>query len=172
MSYPAEPRGNVFTRQVGPLPMWAWSGIALLAAILFYLWNRNRSSQNNSSVNSPGGVDSSLVPQFVNQTFVENTPPAAPPMKGPEKEPDDDSDDKGRLRGNPPHPPKFFTVTVTKTGWESTLTGIAKHFHVPGGAAALAKLNHIPSNAHLHPGQKLKVPFRPPGVTAVGEKED
>ena len=65
--------GNVFTRKLGPLPMWAWMGIALALAIVYYLYKKHTSSstssQNsaqNSSVNTPGGVDASLVPQFVN----------------------------------------------------------------------------------------------------------
>jgi hypothetical protein len=80
-------RGSVFTRKLGPLPMWGWMGIALLLAIGFYLFNKSRSGatstsgQSSATNNSPGGVDSSLVPQFINQTYVENSPPAAPPAQ-------------------------------------------------------------------------------------------
>lgn len=76
--------GNVFTRKIGPLPMWAWMGIALLVAVFYYLYKKNQSgssgsgAQSASTVNTPGGVDASLVPQFVNQTYVQNTPPSAP----------------------------------------------------------------------------------------------
>jgi hypothetical protein len=78
--------GNVFTRKLGPLPMWAWMGIALAIALVYYFWEKNKSSSSTSSTdtseNTPGGVDSSLVPQFVNQTYVNNTPPAAPTTTG------------------------------------------------------------------------------------------
>ncbi len=71
---------NVFTRKVGPLPVWSWAGIALLAVL--FIGMRKKASANNTSspstVDTPGGVDASLVPQFVNQTFVNETPPAAP----------------------------------------------------------------------------------------------
>lgn len=77
--------GNVFTRKIGPLPMWAWMGIALALAIVYYLYKKHESgsssstsSSQNSSMNTPGGVDASLVPQFVNQVYNQETPPTAP----------------------------------------------------------------------------------------------
>jgi hypothetical protein len=79
--------GNVFTRKLGPLPMWGWMGILLLVAILYYMWHKNQAnasgntsgaSASPSTVNTPGGVDSSLVPQFVNQVYNQETPPPAP----------------------------------------------------------------------------------------------
>jgi hypothetical protein len=82
--------GNVFTRKIGPLPMWAWMAIALVLALIFYLYSKNKAAsaaQNSGTastgaasggVNSPGGVDASLVPQFVNQNYENSTPPAAP----------------------------------------------------------------------------------------------
>lgn len=158
MSYPAEP-SNPLTNKLGPLPVWAWGGLALLVAILFYMYSKNKSNKaQNTAANTPGGVDASLVPQFVNQTFVENTPPAAPNMHTPEKEPDNDKDDK-KLRGKPIPGGVYEIITVTKTGWASTLQGISKQEKV--SVAEIAKLNHIPSNAHLHVGQKLKVPKEP-----------
>lgn len=89
MSMPEEPsRGNVFTRKVGPLPMWTWMGIALVLAIAYYLYKKHSSAGAASTAsstgvsgtagNTPGGVDASLVPQFVNQTYVSGTPPQAP----------------------------------------------------------------------------------------------
>jgi LysM repeat protein len=76
--------GNVFTRKIGPLPMWAWMGILLGVAGVYYMIKSKKSSsssstdQSTATNNTPGGVDSSLVPQFVNQTYVNPTPPAAP----------------------------------------------------------------------------------------------
>jgi hypothetical protein len=79
--------GNVFTRKLGPLPMWAWMAIALLIAVGYYLIKKKSSSASTntsgaasspSTVNTPGGVDSSLVPQFVNQVYNQETPPPAP----------------------------------------------------------------------------------------------
>lgn len=82
--------GNVFMRKIGPLPMWGWMGIALLLAFGFYLLEKHKSGatssqsgQSPNTVNTPGGVDSSLVPQFVNQTYTDVTPPASPPASAP-----------------------------------------------------------------------------------------
>ena|ERR1700733_2155916 len=91
MTTPAQPPkegassgGNVFTRKIGPLPMWAWMAIALLVALGYYMYHKSKSTTSvgssatgsGASTAGAGGVDSSLVPQFVNQTYVENTPPS------------------------------------------------------------------------------------------------
>jgi hypothetical protein len=59
----------------------------------------------------------------------------------------------------------FTTVTVVKwrgpgpnTPWNSTLSGIAEHYHVKGGAAELGKINHISNLNLIHVGQHIKVP--------------
>lgn len=79
--------GNVFTRKIGPLPMWGWMGIALLVAVFYYMYRKNKqgttgsgtgASSGGAAANTPGGVDASLVPQFVNQTYVQGVPPSAP----------------------------------------------------------------------------------------------
>lgn len=77
--------GNVFTRKIGPLPMWGWMAIAMLLAVFYYLYHKNQQSATASSTaatgaaaNTPGGVDASLVPQFVNQVYNQETPPTAP----------------------------------------------------------------------------------------------
>jgi LysM repeat protein len=79
---PSSSGGNVFTRKLGPLPTWGWMGIALAVALVYYFYSKNKSSsttaQTSATNNTPGGVDSSLVPQFVNQTYVNGSPPAAP----------------------------------------------------------------------------------------------
>lgn len=77
---------NVFTRKLGALPLWAWMGIGLAVALGYYYWKqstgsaagaKNAASQSASqSPEAAGGVDSNLVPQFVNQTYVQNQPPA------------------------------------------------------------------------------------------------
>lgn len=59
---------------------------------------------------------------------------------------------------------KYTTVTVGKftepnPPWDSTLSGIAAHYHVAGGYQTLAKLNGISNPNLIHEGQKIKVPI-------------
>lgn len=86
MSTPDQPTrggGNVWTRKYGIMPLWAWGGVVVLLALVYSLYKKHQAAQStsqtsNPSVNSPGGVDSSLVPQFVNQVYTQSEPPAAP----------------------------------------------------------------------------------------------
>lgn len=77
--------GSTFTRKLGPLPLWAWLGIFTAIVFAYSMYKKKGStttgagtSSGATSVNSPGGVDSSLVPQFVNQVYDSDTPPPAP----------------------------------------------------------------------------------------------
>lgn len=79
----SRPRSNVFMNKIGPLPMWSWMAILLVAVLLYSFYKKKSSSSANASAaqaagNAPGGVDSSLVPQFINQTYDNDQPPAAP----------------------------------------------------------------------------------------------
>ena len=61
------------------------------------------------------------------------------------------------------HRQKYRMVTVVPwrahdTPWDSTLYGIAVHYHVKGGYQELAKINHLKNPNDIHPGQKVKVP--------------
>jgi hypothetical protein len=78
-------QGNVFTKKIGPLPMWSWMAIILGLVLVYSFYKKSQgatSSANQSAAeaagNAAGGVDSSLVPQFVNQVYDQDTPPAAP----------------------------------------------------------------------------------------------
>lgn len=87
---PAESGGggkSPFTRKMGPLPLWAWMGIALGVLLAYSMWNKNKSanSQNaglnpfsTSQAQAPGSASSAnLIPQFVNQVYNQETPPPA-----------------------------------------------------------------------------------------------
>lgn len=78
--------GNVFLRKLGPLPMWTWMAIILLLGLMFYVVKgQNAKSASATAGGTPtsqaaGGVDSSLVPQFVNQVYGASSPPPAPSL--------------------------------------------------------------------------------------------
>lgn len=86
----ARSSGNVFTRKLGALPLWAWMGIGLAVALGYYYWKQSTGSgaaaksaaASAGAGQAAGGVDSNLVPQFVNQTYVQSAPPQ-PGMPGP-----------------------------------------------------------------------------------------
>jgi LysM repeat protein len=149
--------GNVLTRKVGPLPMWGWMAVGLLIAGLYYLYNKNKSSnstaQTTATNNTPGGVDSSLVPQFINQEYVNTTPPAAPnvtvnntvPIPPPPAPPSVTT---------PVSSPIFNGTYVVKKG--QTLADIAKQFGIT--REQLAHANGLGTGAGLRTGQTLHVP--------------
>lgn len=86
--------------------------------------------------------------------------PGVPPPKPPAPKP---PVTKKKAPAPKPKPQQYATVTVAKwtssnTPWNSTLSGIADHYHVSGGYQALAKLNGIKNPNLIYPGQKIKVP--------------
>lgn len=189
--------GNVFTRKVGPMPMWAWMGIALALAILYYLYKKNKansgnsqSTSQNSSVNTPGGVDASLVPQFVNQVYNQETPPVAPNVTVnntvPPSGPDNDNNPPVSTGGTPPvkgpktppnrvvtpHKVTYKTITVQPG---QTLQSLAQQYHttpdqiadIPGNVYVKGEVpgdkkvgQQLGSGAGLKTGMKIKVPVQ------------
>lgn len=162
--------GNVFARKMGPLPMWAWMAVGLLIAILIYMYNKNKNnngSASQSTVNTPGGVDSSLVPQFVNQVYDESVPPAAPNVTVNNTVPDNDNEPPPthnphnvkpparRPRGPAPKNPPLLARKYTVHKGE-TLDSIAAKFHVP--RVDIAHANGIGTGAGLRTGQVIRVP--------------
>lgn len=194
MTTPSEPRqsgGNVFTRKIGPLSMWVWMLIALAIAVTYYLYKKNSAnsttSNQNTAANTPGGTDSSLVPQFVNQTYTDVSPPSVTVNNNQTNNNNPPTSSKPPAPKPKPPPPKkkppttkggqqYTTVTVGQwpsgsggspsasqsggnAAWNSTLWGIATHYNVKGGYQALAKLNSISDPSLIYPGQKIKVPI-------------
>ena len=138
---PDQSSDNVFTRKIGPLPMWGWMAIALLLALFYYLYKKNSSSGGGASastVNTPGGVDSSLVPQFVNQNYAAPEPPEAPQM-------------------TTPVPTKTQTVNAfswTDTGQKWSLNELAKHLGI--SPKALKPSNEAAVDAVQSPNKKME----------------
>jgi LysM repeat protein len=168
--------GNVFTRKLGPLPMWGWMGIALALALVYYFYSKNKSAnsqaQSSATNNTPGGVDSSLVPQFVNQTYVDNTPPAAPNVTVNNTIPPTPPPGQPPPTITPPNPkppptrqpaaptePIFNGSYTVKKG--QTLAEVAKQFGIT--REQLAHANGLGTGAGLRTGQVLKVPNPAPG---------
>jgi hypothetical protein len=71
---------GIWKKKYGPLPLWGWA-LILLAAILGYLYykNRNSASTTASATTASDTTGAGQIPQFVNQTYTTVTPPAAAP---------------------------------------------------------------------------------------------
>jgi hypothetical protein len=117
---PARPSGSAAKRglqkKIGPLPLWAWGGLAIGGALAYYFAKgkgkksatTQPTAQPTAQATTPAvGTLASQVPQFVNQTYtnpappavtqtVNNTtnPPATPPP--PHKSGDEDQQDRPR----------------------------------------------------------------------------
>lgn len=85
-SRPSGGVGGAFRNKIGPLPLWGWMLIGIGLAVAYSYYKKSKGTNTGSSTSSSqeaagqaaGGVDSSLVPQFINQEYVNTTPPPAP----------------------------------------------------------------------------------------------
>ena len=175
---------GTLTRKWGPLPGWAWMGLAG-AATLGVIWWRRRSAKATGAGTDTTATDQTAADQgtsagmtadvlaaaggsfAVLQSEIQQLqgnaaqhPGTTPPTTG-------TTTPTGSTGGHTPTPPahgtRYIMVTVQpftsqNPPWQSTLSGIASHYNVPGGYTALAKLNGISNPNIIHPGQQIKVP--------------
>lgn len=153
--------GSVFARKVGPLPVWAWVGLVLAAALGWQYWRRSRSgTAASTSATSSATPNASQTPPVVWQNYI--TVPSAP--IGETLEPIPPSGGRTEPPPVPPHPPlpggpgrrpppvtgggtptpvprprpggQWVTVSkwsATNPPWSSTLWGIAQQLLGNGG---------------------------------------
>jgi hypothetical protein len=90
---------NVLTRKLGPIPVWAWMGVGLGIALAYTSIKKNKAAASATAQQSAtaatgqlptmqtasGSTPASLIPQFVNQVFNQESPPVASPQ--PQKKP-------------------------------------------------------------------------------------
>lgn len=156
--------GNIFTRKLGPFPLWVWMGLGLAVALAWtnYSKNKKAASQAQSASGTlpttqtaSGSTPASLIPQFVNQVYNQESPPIVTvnnnqttPVTVNNNENDKDKNPKppppsptpGPVAPPPPRPnpaPQGQWVTVgvwtsTNAPWNSTLWGIAQHIYGNG----------------------------------------
>jgi hypothetical protein len=79
----SRPKSNALQKPIGPLPMWGWMAIIAGLALVYSFYKKSKASATSTQSaqaagQAAGGVDSSLVPQFVNQVYNQETPPPAP----------------------------------------------------------------------------------------------
>jgi LysM repeat protein len=132
---PGEPQGGklgVFSSKLGPLPLWAWLAIITIIALVYYVYSQKKNSNSNSSTSNSTGSDeesSSLIPQFVNQTYTQVLPPSPPNPSNPSQPAPPQQTQTGGQTTTPPtqtttpptstgssKPPTTSTTTVKTTG--------------------------------------------------------
>lgn len=85
-------RENVFTRKIGPLPMWAWLAIVSGAVLLWALISR----KNGSSPGTSADQSAATTPEQIIQVFPPNQAPATD---------DDDTSPEDHHHRHAPRPP-------------------------------------------------------------------
>ena len=176
--------GSMFSRKYGPLPGWAWAAVFGVGAV-GVLWLRSRSAKASAdtvdtSGNDTAGVDysgelgtlQSEIQQLQGSAATTGTTTGTTTPTG-TTAPTGTTPGSVKPSGSPPPPgnkpvtpapkTKYVTVVVKpytdkNPPWQSTLSGIAAHYHVPGGYQALAKLNGIQNPNLIHTGDRIKVP--------------
>jgi hypothetical protein len=127
MSEPMPERGSQggqarkgLQKKIGPLPLWAWGGLGIGGALAVYFWQKNKkkssattSPTSSATTGAAVGTLASQVPQFVNQSYINPTPPAVtqtvnnttnpppPPFPPHKRDDEDDHDRPGAFRGHP-----------------------------------------------------------------------
>lgn len=160
--------GGAFSRKMGAFPLWVWMGLGLAGVLAYSNWKKNKAaaSQTASSQTTLGAAgqtgqtyansyDASLIPQFVNQTYTEVSPPVVnvgpfnnnqtqtvtpppPPPPHDHEPPPPAPTPTPQPAPNPiPQPPAGQWVTVApwssyNAPWNSTLWGIAQHTYGNG----------------------------------------
>jgi len=154
---PAGGGGNVFTRKVGPAPLWVWMLAGLGLALGYVAWRGNKQKQAAATTQDQTTTDQT--PPFIIQNYTTVPPeqpgppgpagppgatggtgPVAPPAKPPVGHP---TPKPGPGKGKGSHKPLAYRV---KPG--DTLTSIAEREHVAGGWQQLYAFNTSPQSGH------------------------
>lgn len=131
--------GNMFTQKLGPLPMWAWVGIAGAILVVWRLYS-NKQNQSQSAQTTPS-TPADQVPQFVNQTYTTVTAPGAPTGTTPSPTTPTPPGQPGPTTPMPPTPtlPQQAKAVIAKL---ASVTGL----HATGVGATNVKLAWNPVN--------------------------
>ena len=162
MSQPATERtapapaagGNVLTRKIGPLPGWAWGGIAIAAGV-GYIWWRNRQSAaaggaaatDTGTATTDAGVDQSST-DAVLQSEIQNL--------------------QGAESAETPGTPAAATTKSITVPRNETLSQLAKNDKWTAATyKAIQALNGLHPSSKLKRGQKILRPVAPPATATT-----
>jgi hypothetical protein len=153
---PPAPSGQLLTRKLGPMPMWAWMLAGLAVALVYRQWQANKAATTQTTGSTVDTTPPNVTQDFITINAPISTAPEEPPGQG-RSEPPQGGGQGGVAGGTPPavvHPGpipvrvpsrptptpaptkpagQWVTVakwTATRTAWNSTLSGIAAHFKI------------------------------------------
>jgi hypothetical protein len=135
---------NVFTRKIGPLPMWSWVAIIGGVVVVWALYEQHKQSSaaasSTSANTTPPQIDQFAITVPPEQ---EPAPPATATTPTPEKEDEPASQEHS-----------------FKTNRAATLAQVAKSRHwTPAQLKAVEKQDKLKASSKLRKGQVIKVPW-------------
>lgn len=168
--------GSFVTKKAGPLPVWAWMGLALGGALAFSSWSKNKTASKKQQQPPVDQFypDSVMTPQYTfidaDTTLITNKyeppgggrPPTGPgwghkpplPPKPPGPTPAPTPTPAPAPTPAPPSAPKGFYDTINTKwapnqpkGTRSTLWGLAEMWYGPG--SAWTTIWNAPQNAGI-----------------------
>lgn len=98
--------GSIWTRQVGPMPFWAWGAIGIALAVIYRVWRNNAAAAAGAGQQTMSTPDTTPPQVFQAYTTILNpieTAPEEPPGQGRVEPPQGDHDHGDH---HVPHPPK------------------------------------------------------------------
>lgn len=120
---PARSGGNMFTQKIGPLPMWAWVGIAAAILVVWRLYS-SKQSQSSQASTAASSTAADQVPQFVNQTYTTVTAPTAAGTTAPSPTTPTPPGEPGPTTPTPPTPITPVQIGRTIINKIASVTGL------------------------------------------------
>lgn len=76
-------KGGFLRQKLGPLPMWVWMALALLVALGYSLWQKNKAAATASTATTTGTTAApDQTPPVIFQNYTTFTPGSIPPAGG------------------------------------------------------------------------------------------
>jgi len=154
-------KGNIFTRKIGPLPMWVWLtiGIAIVVGFALYKSRTSSSGAGSQADQSATGTDASQIPQFVNQTYTTVTPPTPPaPVSATGGTPTSTGPQPSPVPSRPPLKPDTRWTEAVGQGGITLGTFARRHHWTSAELKQVESLNKMTSRTRLKKGQRLLAP--------------